>query len=115
MATTAPAETDIQSIAVMGEWLPGEANWCTVASWTSRPAGCTIRKQDHRDLVGELSLALPGVDPASGVHALLGHYDRVLDSTSCSAASHDDTTLFDALLTAPPMAAILADRVPESL
>ena len=27
-------------------WLPGAANWCTFATWASKQAGCTIRKED---------------------------------------------------------------------
>jgi hypothetical protein len=27
-------------------WCPGGANWCTFATWASRQAGCTIRKED---------------------------------------------------------------------
>ncbi len=29
-----------------GTWLPGGANWCTFATWASRQAGTTIRKED---------------------------------------------------------------------
>lgn len=27
-------------------WCPGGANWCTFATWASKQAGCTIRKED---------------------------------------------------------------------
>jgi hypothetical protein len=75
------------------EWLPGAANWCTFATWASRQAGCSIRKEDLSrlvasrlaarlekrpllgrldlpvervaEVVGDLSQALPGIDRAS--------------------------------------------------
>ncbi len=62
-----PSVTDIDATASMAEpilrnlritaayaqlsgafagWLPGGANWCTFATWASRQAGTTIRKED---------------------------------------------------------------------
>jgi hypothetical protein len=62
-----PSVTDIEATASMAEpilrnlritaaysrlsgafarWLPGGANWCTFATWASRQAGTTIRKED---------------------------------------------------------------------
>ncbi|MGE3510886.1 MAG: hypothetical protein AB7N65_18600 [Vicinamibacterales bacterium] len=35
----------------MADWLPGAANWCTFATWASRQAGCSIRKEDIARLV----------------------------------------------------------------
>lgn len=35
----------------MADWLPGAANWCTFATWASRQAGCSIRKEDVARLV----------------------------------------------------------------
>ena len=34
-------------------WLPAGANWCTYATWASRQAGCTIRKEDLARAVEE--------------------------------------------------------------
>src|SRR5687767_1475174 len=32
--------------------VPGGANWCTFATWASKQAGCTIRKEDVSRAVG---------------------------------------------------------------
>jgi hypothetical protein len=32
----------------LARWLPGGANWCTVATWASRQAGQSIRREDLR-------------------------------------------------------------------
>lgn len=77
--------------------VPGGANWCTFATWASKQAGCTIRREDVARaverhfksrlekralgrqlvripglsvdvltrLIGQVSLALPGIDRAS--------------------------------------------------
>ena len=77
--------------------VPGGANWCTFATWASKQAGCTIRREDVAraverhfrsrldkrplgrrlarlpglstdtlvKLVGQVSLALPGIDRAA--------------------------------------------------
>jgi len=34
-------------------WLPGGANWCTFATWASRQAGTTIRKEDIAHVVAD--------------------------------------------------------------
>ena len=34
-------------------WLPGGANWCTFATWASRQAGTTIRKEDLARVVAD--------------------------------------------------------------
>jgi len=81
--------------------VPGGANWCTFATWASKQAGCTIRREDvgraverHfrsrldkrplgrqlarlpglsadalMHLVGQVSLALPGIDRAASAVA----------------------------------------------
>ena len=81
--------------------VPGGANWCTFATWASKQAGCTIRREDVAraverhfrsrldkrplgrqlarlpglstevlvKLVGQVSLALPGIDRAAGAVA----------------------------------------------
>ena len=81
--------------------VPGGANWCTFATWASKQAGCTIRREDvgraverHfrsrldkrplgrqlarlpglsadalMHLVGQISLALPGIDRAASAVA----------------------------------------------
>jgi len=72
MATSTTTVQDVDAIAAMGEpilrnlritaaygdlsravagWLPGSANWCTFATWASRQAGCSIRKEDVARLV----------------------------------------------------------------
>ena len=35
-----------QLSGAFARWLPGGANWCTFATWASRQAGTTIRKED---------------------------------------------------------------------
>jgi hypothetical protein len=52
----AQAEPIIRNLKITGayaqlshafaDWCPGGANWCTFATWASRQAGCTIRKED---------------------------------------------------------------------
>jgi hypothetical protein len=34
------------------EQMPGAANWCTFATWASKQAGCTIRREDFSRAVG---------------------------------------------------------------
>lgn len=38
--------------AALAERLPGGANWCTFATWASRQAGRTIRREDLEDALG---------------------------------------------------------------
>ena len=67
MSGVSPSPSEIDAIAALAEpifrnlritlayshvsqafaaWCPGGANWCTFATWASRQAGCTIRKED---------------------------------------------------------------------
>ena len=55
-ATAAVADPILRNLAItaaysqlanaFASWLPGGANWCTFATWASKQAGCTIRKED---------------------------------------------------------------------
>ncbi len=56
-----------------GAWLPGGANWCTYATWASRQAGCTIRKEDlARAVETRLEQRLHDRPLLREVHAVLG-------------------------------------------
>ena len=74
--------------AALGERLPGEANWCTFATWASRQAGVTIRHQDLVGLLRERLLAsevlggLLGRVHARIVDAEIDHVEAVIASVS---------------------------------
>jgi hypothetical protein len=121
--------------------VPGGANWCTFATWASKQAGRTIRKEDIARaaerhfrsrldkrplgrqlarlpglstdvlvrLVGQLSLALPGIDRAAGAVARgnrkvfeeIGHYfAHALDSLDQHPGSFE--TVAASLRPGPP-------------
>jgi hypothetical protein len=62
-ATAAMAEPILRNLRItaayaqlssaFARWLPGGANWCTYATWASRQAGTTIRKEDLARLVAD--------------------------------------------------------------
>ncbi|MGE3176546.1 MAG: hypothetical protein AB7O32_03675 [Vicinamibacterales bacterium] len=52
---------------------PGGANWCTFATWASRQAGCTIRKEDIARVVADRLRSRFGRTPIlREVHRVLG-------------------------------------------
>ena len=50
-------------------WLPGGANWCTFATWASRQAGQTIRREDLRRAFERLLRESGAVEAAAGAAA----------------------------------------------
>ena len=107
-AITDPVQRNLRITVAYGQLanafaqrVPGGANWCTFATWASKQAGCTIRREDVAGpssvisaaawtsarwgassracpacptdalmrLVGQVSLALPGIDRAASAVA----------------------------------------------
>jgi hypothetical protein len=62
-ATASMAEPILRNLSItaayarlsgaFARWLPGGANWCTFATWASRQAGTTIRKEDLARVVAD--------------------------------------------------------------
>lgn len=85
--------------AAMAARLPGGANWCTVATWASRQAGQSIRREDLRRalqrLVRESTEALEAAEDmraagaiirAEPTESLAGALDALRDAVSPAAA-----------------------------
>jgi hypothetical protein len=82
-ATAAIAEPVLRNLRItdcyarlsraFAEWLPGGANWCTFATWASRQAGNTIRKEDLARVVAErLRARLERRPVLAEAHRILG-------------------------------------------
>ncbi len=89
-------------LAMVMAWrTPGHANWCTFATWASKQAGQTIRKQDLartlQDLLGSqaavdratqrLVIAAQRLGAQSGAGQIMDFLLRVLDPESAFARS----------------------------
>jgi hypothetical protein len=74
--------------------LPGGANWCAVATWASRQAGQTIRREDLRRAFERLLAESPVVEAAAeeaagatgGPESLVGAVEAVRQALSPAAA-----------------------------
>jgi len=80
----------------LARWLPGGANWCTVATWASRQAGQSIRREDLRRALERLLRDSREVETAArelesaagneGPESLLGAAVAIRDALSPAAA-----------------------------
>ena len=120
-ATAAMAEPVLRNLRItaayaqlsraFAAWLPGGANWCTFATWASRQAGNTIRKEDIARVVADRLRARFAERP------VLRHAHRVLGVSveRLSALAGDVTQALPGIDRASHMVAVGNRKVFEEI